>query len=203
VEEQLRQWDGESGREDGLIVCVGRLSPEKDHLTLLRAMTLLPKAENWRLAIVGEGRERPALEAFARKRGLTERIIFTGQVADPFVWMKRARLAVCSSVYEGLCNAVIEALACGTPVVSTDCPYGPREILQDGRYGRLIPVGDAAAMAGAIGQALRRVADRRVLTTRGLQYTSAIAAARFVEIMADVLPLMSAAGDSVAASPAC
>jgi glycosyltransferase involved in cell wall biosynthesis len=202
VVEQLRQWDGETGREDGLIVCVGRMSPEKDHRTLLRAMTLLPAAPNWRLAIVGEGPERPGLEALARKHGLTDRIIFTGQVADPFVWMRRARLAVCSSVYEGLCNAVIEALACGTPVVSTDCPYGPREILQDGRYGTLTPVGDAAAMAKAIGVALHRAADRRALMTRGLQYTSAIAAARFIEVMADVHPTVSGAGDAVAASQA-
>lgn len=201
VEAQLRQWDGETGRENDLIVSVGRLSPEKDHLTLLRAMTLLPARRNWRLAIVGEGPEQPALEAFARQHGLAGRVIFTGHVADPFVWMMRARVAVCSSIYEGLCNAVIEALACGTAVVSTDCPYGPREILQSGRYGMLTPVGDAAAMARGIAEALDVVADRRALMMRGLQYTSTIAAARFIEIMADVHPMVSGAGDSVAASP--
>jgi glycosyltransferase involved in cell wall biosynthesis len=200
VEAQLRQWDGETGRENDLIVSVGRLSPEKDHLTLLRAMTLLPARRNWRLAIVGEGPEQPALEAFARQHGLAGRVIFTGHVADPFVWMMRARVAVCSSIYEGLCNAVIEALACGTAVVSTDCPYGPREILQSGRYGMLTPVGDAAAMARGISEALDFVADRRALMMRGLQYTSTIAAARFIEIMADVHPMVSGAGDSVAAS---
>jgi glycosyltransferase involved in cell wall biosynthesis len=75
--------------------------------------------------------------------------------------MMRARLAVCSSVYEELGNAIIEALACGTPVVATDCPYGPGEILQNGRYGTLTPVGDAAAMAAAIAIAMDRVPDRR------------------------------------------
>jgi len=184
--ERLRQWDGETGRESDLIVSVGRLSPEKDHRTLFRAMKLLPTDRRYRLAIVGAGPERAALEALAREYGLAEQIIFTGQVADPFVWMMRARLAICSSIYEGLCNAIIEALACGTPVVSTDCPYGPREILQDGRYGTLTPVGDAAAMAAAIAEAMQRIPDRGALIGRGLHYTATAAAERFLEIMADV-----------------
>jgi glycosyltransferase involved in cell wall biosynthesis len=188
VVDRLRRWDGETGRESDLIVCVGRLSPEKDHRTLLRAMTLLPADRRYRLAIVGEGSERAALEALVREHGLTERIIFTGQVPDPFVWMMRARLAICSSVYEGLCNAIIEALACGTPVVSTDCPYGPREILQGGRFGTLTPVGDAAAMANAIREAMHGVPDRGALVDRGLHYTAAAAANRFLEIIADLHP---------------
>jgi glycosyltransferase involved in cell wall biosynthesis len=198
----LRQWDGETGRENDLIVSVGRLSPEKDHRTLLRAMKLLPADRRYRLAIVGEGPERPALEALARQYGLAEQTIFTGQVADPFVWMMRARLAICSSVYEGLCNAIIEALACGTPVVSTDCPYGPREILQGGRYGTLTPVGDAAAMATAIAEAMQRIPDRGALIGRGLQYTAAAAAERFLEIIADVHPAPSTAKRMLAAGQA-
>jgi glycosyltransferase involved in cell wall biosynthesis len=184
--ERLRQWDGETGRESDLIVSVGRLSPEKDHRTLLRALRQLPADCRCRLAIVGEGPERAALEGLAREYGLAERVIFAGQVPDPFVWMMRARLAICSSVYEGLCNALIEALACGTPVVSTDCPYGPGEILQGGRYGTLTPVGDASAMATAIAEALTRTPERRPLMDRGLHYTTAAAAERFLEIIADV-----------------
>ncbi|MGA8324014.1 MAG: glycosyltransferase [Xanthobacteraceae bacterium] len=137
--ERLAQWDGETGREQGLIVCVGRLSPEKDQRTLIRAMALMPAELNWRLAIVGDGAQRSALEALVRERGLADRIAFTGQVADPFAFMMRARVAVCASIYEGLCNALIEALACGTPVVSTNCPCGPLEILQGGRNGRIPP----------------------------------------------------------------
>ena len=184
--DRLRRWDGESGREPDLIVSIGRLSPEKDHGTLLRAMTLLPADRRYRLAIVGDGSERTALEKSARAYGLAERVTFVGQVADPFVWMMRARLAICSSVYEGLGNAVIEALACGTPVVSTDCPYGPREILQGGRYGTLTPVGDAAAMANAIAEAMQRIPDRQALIERGLQYSAAAAAERFLEIVAEL-----------------
>jgi glycosyltransferase involved in cell wall biosynthesis len=197
--DRLRRRDGETGRESDLIVNVGRLSPEKDHRTLLHAMTLLPANRRYRLAIVGEGSEREALEKLTRAYGLADRVIFVGQVPDPFVWMMRARLAICSSIYEGLCNAIIEALACGTPVVSTDCPYGPREILQGGRYGTLTPVGDAAAMANAIAEAMQRIPDRRALIDRGLQYTAAAAAERFVEIMADIHPAPFAAQRVLAA----
>jgi glycosyltransferase involved in cell wall biosynthesis len=184
--DRIMRWDGEAGRERDLIVCLGRLSPEKDHRTLLRAMTLLPKSRPWRLAVVGDGPERPVLESFAREHCLCERIVFTGYVSDPFEWMMRARVAVCSSVYEGLCNAIIEALACGTPVVSTDCPYGPREILQDGRYGKLVPVGDAAAMAAAIESALDQTVDRKDLIRRGFDYTAERAAMSLLEILADL-----------------
>jgi len=186
---RIAQWDGEAGREDDLIVCVGRLSPEKDQRTLIRAMKLLPAARPWRLAIVGDGPERDALETLARHHGLADRIVFTGQVVDPFAVMMRARVAVCASVYEGLCNAIIEALACGTPVVSTNCPYGPVEILQDGRYGTLTPVGDATAMAAAIETAMIAVPDRNALKARGLHYTAANAAERFLEIVAELQPL--------------
>jgi glycosyltransferase involved in cell wall biosynthesis len=186
--ERIAQWDGENGRDGNLIISVGRLSPEKDHRTLLRAMTLLRTDRPWRLAIVGDGSERAALEAFVRTAGLADRVIFTGYVADPFAWTMGASVAVCSSIYEGLCNAIIEALACGTPVVSTACPYGPAEILQDGRYGALVPVGDAAAMAAAIDAALDRLPDRRILMARGLEYSAERAAENFLEIVADLRP---------------
>jgi glycosyltransferase involved in cell wall biosynthesis len=106
--------------------------------------------------------------------------------------MRRARVAVCASIYEGLCNAIIEALACGTAVVSTDCPYGPAEILQDGRYGTLIPIGDAAAMAVAIEAALLEVQDRTALMARGRNYTAARAADRFLEILTELQPAPAA-----------
>jgi glycosyltransferase involved in cell wall biosynthesis len=197
--QRIADWDGESGREGDLIVCVGRLSPEKDHGTLLRAVSLLPPQRRWRLAIVGEGPERARLEALANRLGLAQCVAFTGHVADPFAWMMRARVAVCASVYEGLCNAIIEALACGTPVVSTDCPYGPREILQDGRYGTLTPVGDVRALAAGIEAALDQAVDRRFLRTRGLNYTAESAAARFLEIVAG-LPLRPRPADRALAA---
>jgi glycosyltransferase involved in cell wall biosynthesis len=192
----IAQWDGDSGRERNLIVCIGRLSAEKDQRTLLRALALIPAERPWRLAIIGDGPDRVALEAFARNNGLAERTVFTGYVADPFAWMMRARVAVVSSIYEGLGNTIIEALACGTPVVCTDCPHGPRQILQDGRYGTLTPVGDGA-MAAAIVAALDRVPDRRFLMRRGLDYTAERAAARFLEIVTDLEPIPTDATGSL------
>jgi glycosyltransferase involved in cell wall biosynthesis len=100
--------------------------------------------------------------------------------------MMRARVLVCSSIYEGFGNVIVEALACGTPVVATDCPYGPREILQNGRYGTLTPVGDPHAMARAIAAALDNVPDRSRLMQRGLEYTAERTAARFLQIIADL-----------------
>lgn len=199
---RVARWDGETGRDNDLIVCVGRLSPEKDQHTLIRAMSLLPASQAWRLAIVGDGPQRPALEALARRLGLADRIVFTGAVADPFAFMMRARLAVCASIYEGLGNAIIEALACGTPVVSTDCPYGPSEILQGGRYGALTPVGDPAALAAAIVAALNAVPDRRALMARGLHYAAARAAERFLEIIAELKPLSEPANGPLAVAGA-
>ena len=98
----------------------------------------------------------------------------------------RAQVAVCSSLYEGLCNVIIEALGCGTPVVSTDCPYGPREILQHGRFGTLVPVGDAEALAAGIEDALDRPVDRASLIGRSLNYTADRAADSFLEIISDL-----------------
>ncbi len=188
IVQRLAEWDGEAGRERDLVVCVGRLSAEKDQRTLLRAMTLMPPERHWRLAIIGDGPDRAALEAFARSNGLADRTTFTGYVTDPFAWMMRARVLVLSSIYEGLGSVIMEALACGTPVVCTDCPYGPREILQDSRYGTLTPVGDPSAMAAAIAVALDQVPDRRSLMRHGLNYTAERAAERFLEIVDEFAP---------------
>ena len=182
---RLANWDGSSGRDPNLIVSVGRLSPEKDHKLLLRALALLPPERPWRLAVIGDGPERPTLESAAAGAGLAQQITFAGYADDPFAWMMRAKLAVCSSVYEGFGNVLVEALACGTAVVSTDCPYGPREILADGRYGTLVPVGDAPALAAAIDTALGEPADHPRLMGRGFEYTAERAAACFLELVAD------------------
>jgi glycosyltransferase involved in cell wall biosynthesis len=152
----------------------------------LRALAQVGSRRPWRLVLVGDGSQRCELEEFARKNGMTENITFAGYLSDPFEWLMRAKVAVCSSVYEGLCNAIIEALGCGTPVVSTDCPYGPREILQHGRFGTLVPVGDDAALASAIEAALDSPVDRSRLIARAHDYTTARAAENFLKITADL-----------------
>jgi len=184
--DRIAKWDGEAGRDPNLIVSVGRLSPEKDQRTLLRAAKLIGTDRPWRLVLVGDGPERVELQALVNANGLSQRTEFTGRVDDPFAWMMRASVAVCSSTYEGLGNAIIEALACGTKVVSTNCPFGPPEILRHGRYGALVPVGDAPALALAIEKALSAPTDRKPLMARGLDYTAERAADRLLDILAEL-----------------
>lgn len=138
--------------DDGLplILGVGRLTAVKDLPTLLRAFALLQQKRKARLVILGEGEERDALQALADNLGIAADVVMPGFVENPFAVMRRANVFVMSSRREGLPGALVEAMACGTPVVSTDCPSGPAEILENGRWGRLVPVGDHVALATAI-----------------------------------------------------
>src|SRR5690606_8682632 len=119
-------------RDAGHIIAVGRLSPEKDFAALIAGFAVLRDERAVRLTILGEGPQRPALERLVRRLGLSDCIALPGFVAEPADWVARAGLLVSTSRHEGFGNAIVEALACGTPVVATDAPYGPREILADG-----------------------------------------------------------------------
>jgi glycosyltransferase involved in cell wall biosynthesis len=136
--------------EPPVVLGVGRLAPQKDFATLIRAFAILSRRVRARLMILGEGGERESLLALIRQLRLEDSVALPGFVANPFSYMSRASLYVLSSAWEGLPGTLIEAMACGTPVVSTDCPSGPAEILEGGRWGRLVPVGDAQAMAEAM-----------------------------------------------------
>ncbi len=137
-----------------VLLAVGRLQIQKDYPTLIRAFAQVRRSRTARLLILGEGRERAALEAQIRELGLEQDISLPGFVPNPYSYMARASLFVLSSRWEGLPTVLIEALCCGAPVVSTDCPSGPQEILRGGKYGRLVPVGDVQALAQAIDAAL-------------------------------------------------
>jgi glycosyltransferase involved in cell wall biosynthesis len=137
-----------------VVLGAGRLHKQKGFDTLLRAFALARRERDIRLMIIGEGREREALEALARSLGVEDDVSLPGFVENPYALMSQASLFVLSSRWEGLPGVLIEALACGTTVISTDCPSGPSEILEDGRYGKLVPVDDAAALATAISEAL-------------------------------------------------
>lgn len=137
-----------------VVLGVGRLSKEKDFSTLIKAFAKVHAQRACRLVILGEGDLRGQLEALIAEKGLASSVQLLGFVDNPFAWMQRATLFVLSSVCEGLPNALIQAMACGTSVVSTDCPSGPMEILEGGRWGRLVPVGDVDAMAAAIDASL-------------------------------------------------
>jgi glycosyltransferase involved in cell wall biosynthesis len=137
-----------------VVLAAGRLVALKGYDTLLRAFARVRQETPARLVILGEGPERPNLERLAAELGVAADVDMPGFDPNPFRYMKRAGVFVLSSRYEGLPNVLIQALACGCPVVSTDCPSGPSEILDGGRYGALVPVDDVEAMAGAIVRAL-------------------------------------------------
>ena len=153
-----------------VVISVGRLSPEKDLRTLLRAFAEVVKARPARLLIVGEGPERAELVRTAEALGIADAVDMPGFQDNPFAFVGRARALVLSSDGEGLPAVLIEALACGTPVVSTMCGSGPKEILEDGKWGRLVPVGDDRAMAEAILQTLDEPADSDALVARAKRF---------------------------------
>jgi glycosyltransferase involved in cell wall biosynthesis len=141
-----------AGRPDGVyVIHVGRFSPQKRHDLLLDAWRRVDGPEK----LVLLTRPDPALSALIRARGLAERVIVAGFQPNPYPWIKGARLLVLCSDHEGMPNVLIEALACGTPVVSTDCPSGPREILVGALSRFLVPCGDAERLSAAIAAALR------------------------------------------------
>ncbi len=137
-----------------VILGAGRLTRQKDFPTLIRAFAELRRSRIVRLMILGEGEERPNLETLVASLGVTEDVALPGFSENAMACMAGSALFVLSSAWEGLPTVLIEALAAGARVVSTDCPSGPREILQDGRLGALVPVGDASALAVAMAGAL-------------------------------------------------
>lgn len=137
-----------------LVLAVAKLRPQKDLATLIRAFAGLRRGRPARLVILGEGPERARLEELAQRLGVAEDVRLPGFDPNPFAWMMRAALFVLSSRFEGFSNVLAEALACGCRIVATDCPYGPRELLEGGRLGRLVPPGDPAALAFAMAAAL-------------------------------------------------
>lgn len=139
-----------------VILGVGRLTRQKDFATLLRAFAAVRSLRPVRLIILGEGEDRAGLEALARELGVAADVDLPGFVPDSLAFMAHASVFVLSSAWEGLPTVLIEALAAGGRVVSTDCESGPREILQEGRLGALVPVADAAALGAAVAGVLDR-----------------------------------------------
>jgi len=137
-----------------VVLAVARLVPQKDYPTLLDAFAEVRRHRAARLVILGEGPERPRLEEQVRRLGIAEDVSMPGFCTNPYPAMAATDAFVLSSRFEGSPGALVEAMSSGVPVVATDCPSGPRELLADGRHGRLVPVGDAPAMATALLDAL-------------------------------------------------
>lgn len=166
-----------------VLLGVGRLSAAKDFSTLIRAFARVRQDREARLIILGEGRERVVLERLVRELQLSDAVALPGFVDNPAAYMARARVFVLSSAYEGFAIVVAEALACGCPVVSTDCAHGPAEILDGGRYGALVPVGDHEALARAVLRTLDDPPEHGLLRARADAFTVDRAAERYLELL--------------------
>ena len=153
------------------VLAVGTLTPTKDFTTLLAAFAQLRQRVDARLLILGEGGSRSVLEAQVVALGIEASVFMPGFVNDPPSYYEHADLHVLSSTGEGLPTVIIEALEAGTPVVSTDCPSGPREILRDGQFGRLVPVGDVSALAAAMAESLAATHDTAGLKARAQDFS--------------------------------
>jgi len=164
-----------------VIVAAGRLTRQKGFDVLISAFGQLRMTREARLVVLGEGQERPRLEALVGELGLTEVVDLVGFVDDPVPFMARASLFVLSSRWEGLGNVLVEALAAGCPLVATDCPSGPAEILEHGRHGELVPVDDVPALTAAMVRALSR--PKRASPDAIDRFRSRAVAKRYLELL--------------------
>ena len=171
-----------------VIISVGRLEYQKDYTTLIKAFAQARQQVKCRLLILGEGKEREKLIQLIKDLNLEKDIDLPGFVENPYPYIKKSDLFVLSSLWEGLPTVLIEALATGTPVIATNCPYGPDEILEDGLLGRLVPVQNIDSLSQAIVESLQREAGKNEVPFEKLEkYTSGYAAKRYVELIEEYL----------------
>jgi glycosyltransferase involved in cell wall biosynthesis len=165
------------------LLAVGRLSPQKDYPTLLAAFARLLGIRQARLLILGEGEERQRLEKQISTLGLSGQVFFPGFTPNPYAFMSRCSVFVLSSAWEGFSVVVAEALSCGAQVVSTDCRSGPAEILDGGRYGQLVPVGDVNALADAIERAFVHPLPSNELKDRAMVFSEERAVTGYLNLI--------------------
>jgi glycosyltransferase involved in cell wall biosynthesis len=164
----------------------GRLTAQKDFPTLVRAFARLRARRPARLVILGAAkrpRRRESLLALARDLGVADDVWLPGCVENPLRYLARSAVFALSSRWEGLPAVLIEAMACGCPVVSTDCPGGSREILEDGRWGPLVPPGEPEALAAAIGELLSAPPERKDLRRRAACFDRERAVDGYLEVL--------------------
>lgn len=173
-----------SARSD-VVLAAGRLAPEKEFISLIRAFSKIPRPES-QLVILGDGPERPMLEAEVSRLGLIKRVSLPGYVEEPWSYYERAKCFAMTSRNESFGNVVVEALAFGLPVTSTKCG-GPEEILDNGRYGTLVPVNDVSAMATALDDALRNPGNPQPRVDRAAEFAAPVVAARYEALIEEIL----------------
>tara|TARA_R110000851_G_scaffold289629_1_gene443783 strand:- start:10313 stop:11416 length:1104 start_codon:yes stop_codon:yes gene_type:complete len=166
-----------------LILSVGTLKKVKRYDLLIEAFSKLPRALNATLAIVGDGAERSNLVKLAESLNVSDRVLMPGFIEEPGSWYAHADVFVLSSEYEGFGNVIVEALEHGLPIVSTDCPFGPSEILDGGKYGTLVVVNDSDALSAGIYKALSTETDSESLRKRSRDFDVAVIAERYLDVM--------------------
>jgi glycosyltransferase involved in cell wall biosynthesis len=166
-----------------VLITVGGFKTAKDHATLLKAFSIVRAQRPVRLVMLGDGKLREAIRQQAEELRITEDIDLVGFVENPYKYMAKASLFVLSSIYEGLPTVIVEAMACGCPVVSTDCPSGPLEILDHGRYGQLVSVKDEQALASAIICNLDTQHDKSTLVSRGMEFSLERATENYLKLI--------------------
>lgn len=173
--------------EPPVVISVGRLTEAKDFDTLIYAFKKIYEKMKVRLVILGEGEKRSYLEKLIHDMGLDNDVKILGFVENPYSYMKRASVFVLSSKREGLPTVLVEALACGTPVISTDCYSGPREILQNGKLGKLVPVGDVDALANEIIKLLENKVENRMVLNELKDFTFESSVQKYIDLIRKVL----------------
>ncbi|MBF2064065.1 MAG: glycosyltransferase [Calothrix sp. C42_A2020_038] len=169
--------------EPPVFVAVGRLSEQKDFQNLIKAFGLLRKQRQAKLIILGEGDLRGELEASVNALGLAEDVCLPGFVDNPYAYMYNAKAFVLSSRWEGLPTVIIEAMACGCPVVSTNCPSGPNEILDEGKYGILVPVGDEVALSHGMQNILNNPISKEILLQRAKYFSVEHSVSKYLSLL--------------------
>lgn len=182
----------ESMFERPVVLGVGRLAQQKDFATLVDAFAAVAHGRDLNLVILGVGPERKALAQRARTHALGDRVFFPGFVSNPQAYLRRARVFALSSCNEGFPGVLIEAMEAGAAIVSTDCPFGPSEILDHGRFGSLVPVGDSGRFAEALGAELDardegHEARRRARADWMQQYDPEAITRQYLELVRDVI----------------
>jgi glycosyltransferase involved in cell wall biosynthesis len=177
------QWISNGHRDYALIIAVGRLVRQKNFSMLIDAFHKLLRQQNARLIILGEGPLKSELQAKINSLGLSWCIELLGFSDNPYAYLKRADVFVLSSLWEGFGNVLVESLALGTPVVSTDCPSGPAEILQDGKYGILVENNNSDALAAGMLKALRQSLQKEELIHRAKYFSISNIAEQYKQII--------------------
>ena len=173
-------WGGWTGKR---VISVGALKPEKNYTVLIEAFSRLLRKQDAKLLLLGDGPLRCELELQIADRGLEGKVLMPGFRINPVPFYRSADLFVLSSDYEGFGNVIVEALACGLPVVSTDCPGGPAEILDFGRFGALVSCGDPKALADAMFEMLNQSHDRMALMDRAADFLPHLAADKYLRLL--------------------